>query len=93
MGKRKRIEASCSGRGRPERIAAMMGAFLTISRAIDALNERFGRIADWCVLLAVLISAGNAFVALSVQLQLERLAGDPVVHVRRPCSCSARPIR
>ena len=40
----------------------MMGAFLTISRAIDALNERFGRIADWCVLLAVLFSAGNAFV-------------------------------
>jgi TRAP-type mannitol/chloroaromatic compound transport system permease small subunit len=40
----------------------MMGAFLAISRAIDALNERFGRIADWCVLLAVLFSAGNAFV-------------------------------
>ena len=40
----------------------MMGAFLAISRAIDALNERFGRIADWCVLLAVLISAGNALV-------------------------------
>jgi TRAP-type mannitol/chloroaromatic compound transport system permease small subunit len=40
----------------------MMGALLTISRAIDALNERFGRIADWCVLLAVLFSAGNALV-------------------------------
>jgi TRAP-type mannitol/chloroaromatic compound transport system permease small subunit len=26
------------------------------------MNERFGRIAEWCVLLACLISAGNAFV-------------------------------
>ena len=40
----------------------MMGGFLAVSRAIDALNERFGRIADWCVLLAVLFSAGNALV-------------------------------
>ena len=40
----------------------MMGGFLAVSRAIDGLNERFGRIADWCVLLAVLFSAGNALV-------------------------------
>jgi len=35
---------------------------LAISGVIDAVNERFGRIANWCVLLACLISAGNALV-------------------------------
>jgi TRAP-type mannitol/chloroaromatic compound transport system permease small subunit len=33
---------------------------LTISRWIDALNERLGRLANWAVLVACLISAGNA---------------------------------
>src|SRR5665213_382996 len=33
-----------------------------IDGIIDAVNERFGRIANWCVLLACLISAGNALV-------------------------------
>jgi TRAP-type mannitol/chloroaromatic compound transport system permease small subunit len=33
---------------------------LAISGVIDAVNERFGRLANWCVLLACLISAGNA---------------------------------
>lgn len=39
-----------------------MGALLAISRAIDWFNERFGRVADYCVLAACLISAGNATV-------------------------------
>jgi len=39
-----------------------MRALLRVSTAIDYVNERFGRIADWCVLLACLISAGNALV-------------------------------
>ena len=39
-----------------------MRALLRVSGAIDGVNERFGRIADWCVLLACLISAGNALV-------------------------------
>jgi TRAP-type mannitol/chloroaromatic compound transport system permease small subunit len=34
---------------------------LGLSRAIDALNEKFGWIADWLVLLSCLISAANAF--------------------------------
>jgi TRAP-type mannitol/chloroaromatic compound transport system permease small subunit len=34
---------------------------LSLSRAIDAMNERIGTIADWLVLLSCLISAGNAF--------------------------------
>jgi TRAP-type mannitol/chloroaromatic compound transport system permease small subunit len=33
---------------------------LKLSRAIDSLNDRFGQVADWLVLLACLISAGNA---------------------------------
>jgi TRAP-type mannitol/chloroaromatic compound transport system permease small subunit len=33
---------------------------LRLSRAIDYVNDRFGEIANWLVLLACLISAGNA---------------------------------
>ena len=39
-----------------------MQALLTLSRAIDALNERIGRGVIWLVLAATLISAGNAVV-------------------------------
>jgi TRAP-type mannitol/chloroaromatic compound transport system permease small subunit len=38
-----------------------MKKLLALSRAIDALNERLGVLADWLVLLSCLISAGNAF--------------------------------
>lgn len=37
-----------------------MGGLLSLSRAIDAVNEKVGRVADWCVLLSCLVSAGNA---------------------------------
>lgn len=37
-----------------------MNALLALSRGIDALNERIGRLSVWLVLAAVLISAGNA---------------------------------
>jgi TRAP-type mannitol/chloroaromatic compound transport system permease small subunit len=37
-----------------------MNGLLMVSRAIDALNERVGRIVLWFVLAMVLISAGNA---------------------------------
>jgi len=37
-----------------------MPFLLTMSRAIDALNTRIGAVCDYLVLLAVLISAGNA---------------------------------
>ncbi len=33
---------------------------LRLSRGIDAINDRFGEVANWLVLLACLISAGNA---------------------------------
>ena len=37
-----------------------MKQLLIVARMIDALNERLGRFANWMVLLACLISAGNA---------------------------------
>ena len=37
-----------------------MGALLKLSRAIDWLNDRLGVVANWLVLTACLISAGNA---------------------------------
>jgi TRAP-type mannitol/chloroaromatic compound transport system permease small subunit len=39
-----------------------MRAWLKLSRWIDALNERVGRTVYWLVLVAVLVSAGNALV-------------------------------
>jgi TRAP-type mannitol/chloroaromatic compound transport system permease small subunit len=39
-----------------------MAALLRLSRLIDALSERLGRLVMWLVLAAVLISAGNALV-------------------------------
>lgn len=38
----------------------MLDGLLRLSRAIDWLNDRFGQFATWMVLLATLISAGNA---------------------------------
>ena len=37
-----------------------MNALLAIARLIDALTERVGRLSIWLVLIATLISAGNA---------------------------------
>jgi TRAP-type mannitol/chloroaromatic compound transport system permease small subunit len=37
-----------------------MNALLALSRAIDALTERIGRLVIWLVLVATLVSAGNA---------------------------------
>jgi TRAP-type mannitol/chloroaromatic compound transport system permease small subunit len=37
-----------------------MGFLIAISRAIDAVNDRLGVVANWLVLAACLISAGNA---------------------------------
>jgi TRAP-type mannitol/chloroaromatic compound transport system permease small subunit len=37
-----------------------VGGLLKLSRAIDDMNEKFGVIANWLVLLSCLISAGNA---------------------------------
>src|SRR5258706_11819979 len=39
-----------------------MNFLLSVSRLIDALNERIGRTIYWLILVAVLVSAGNAVV-------------------------------
>ncbi len=39
-----------------------MSALLSLSRLIDALSERVGRLVSWLILAAVLISAANAVV-------------------------------
>ena len=39
-----------------------MHPLLVFSRGVDRLNDLFGRVADWMVLAACAISAGNAFV-------------------------------
>ena len=43
-----------------------MGPLLAFSRGVDRLNASVGKLADWAVLLACLISAGNAFVRYGV---------------------------
>lgn len=43
-----------------------MAPFLALSRGIDAVNAFFGKIADWLVLSACVISAGNAFVRYGI---------------------------
>lgn len=45
-----------------------MNQLLTIARAIDAINERIGRLAFWLVLLMALISAGNALARYGLNL-------------------------
>src|SRR5262249_44143533 len=44
-------------RARPR--GSRVDGLLKLSRGIDWLNERFGEVANWLVLLACLISAGN----------------------------------
>ncbi|MBI4195666.1 MAG: TRAP transporter small permease subunit [Betaproteobacteria bacterium] len=45
-----------------------MRALLGISRLIDGLNERVGRVVAWLVLISVLVSAGNATVRYALNL-------------------------
>ncbi len=39
-----------------------MHALITLSRAIDFVNERLGRAANWMILIACVISAANAMI-------------------------------
>lgn len=45
-----------------------MNVLLALSRGIDALNERIGRLTVWLVLAAVLISAGNALMRYGLDI-------------------------
>ena len=48
-----------------------MRALLKASVAVDAINDRFGIIANWLVLIACLVSAGNAFVRYGLNALLK----------------------
>ena len=45
-----------------------MSALLKLALACDGLNSRLGKLAAWAVLLAALISAGNAFVRYGLDI-------------------------
>ena len=45
-----------------------MGALLTLSRWIDVANERIGKTVYWLVLVAVLVSAGNAIIRKTLNM-------------------------
>ena len=45
-----------------------MRHLLAFSTAVDWINERFGRLATWLVLLACLVSAGNAMSRYTISL-------------------------
>jgi TRAP-type mannitol/chloroaromatic compound transport system permease small subunit len=45
-----------------------MRALLALSRAIDFVNEHVGRLSYWLILVAVLISSGNAVVRYSLNM-------------------------
>jgi TRAP-type mannitol/chloroaromatic compound transport system permease small subunit len=46
----------------------MMKLLLGLSRAIDAINEHVGKFTYWLILVAVLISTGNAIVRYSLNM-------------------------
>jgi TRAP-type mannitol/chloroaromatic compound transport system permease small subunit len=45
-----------------------MGPLLALSRVVDAVNAAFGRAADWMVLAACIVSAGNAMLRYGFSL-------------------------
>ena len=45
-----------------------MNGLLLLSRWIDTLNDRVGKLVYWCILVAVLISAGNAVMRYSFNM-------------------------
>lgn len=57
-----------------------MGGLLKLSRAIDAVNAWFGVVANWLVLLACLLSAGNAAVRYGIDGMLDLAADVPWLH-------------
>src|SRR6185436_19218722 len=59
LGGRGRFSDNDSG-DQPACKGTSVGALLKASRIIDAINDRFGTLANYLVLFACLISAGNA---------------------------------
>jgi len=63
-GRAERGAANTPGKRRGETVVreVSLRVLLRLSRVIDWISDRIGRLVYWCVLLAVLISAGNATV-------------------------------
>lgn len=57
-----------------------MGGLLKFSHAIDAINARFGVVANWLVLLSCILSAGNAAVRYGIDGMLALAADVPLLH-------------
>jgi TRAP-type mannitol/chloroaromatic compound transport system permease small subunit len=57
---------SASPRPAPAVKGLVMNVLLRMSRIIDAVNERVGRLVYWAILVAVIVSAGNASVRYSL---------------------------
>ncbi|HWN50585.1 MAG TPA: hypothetical protein VNO18_12320, partial [Xanthobacteraceae bacterium] len=57
-----------------------MGGLLKFSRVVDEINAQFGVVANWLVLLACLISAGNAAVRYGINGVLALAADVPLLH-------------
>jgi TRAP-type mannitol/chloroaromatic compound transport system permease small subunit len=56
-------------------------ALLRFSHAVDRVNEKFGVIANWLVLLSCLLSAGNAAVRYGIDGFLDLAQRYPALHV------------
>jgi TRAP-type mannitol/chloroaromatic compound transport system permease small subunit len=57
-----------------------LGGLLKFSRAIDDINAQFGTVANWLVLFACVISAGNAAVRYGINGILALAADFPLLH-------------
>ena len=57
-----------------------MGVLLKLSRAIDYINEQFGVLANWFVLLSCLVSAGNAAVRYGINGLLDLAQNVSFLH-------------
>jgi TRAP-type mannitol/chloroaromatic compound transport system permease small subunit len=57
-----------------------LAGLLKFSRAIDAMNAQFGVVANWLVLLACLVSAGNAAVRYGINGILALASEFPPLH-------------
>jgi TRAP-type mannitol/chloroaromatic compound transport system permease small subunit len=61
-GRKTRVRQSGGGTGVPMGNGVGMQALLGLSRAIDAVNTWIGRHVAWLILIAAIISAGNAII-------------------------------
>jgi len=66
--RRRHLCASTNNHRPPATTLPSMNTLLAISNAIDAINERVGRAVLWLVLVATLISAGNALMRYTVNM-------------------------